>query len=289
MDHESQTDTTLARGRNPFLGELLCYSCRTHNKFSSPVDKVFLFDRHFLAQVDTGGEFRILQGIDQTDNAAQQAQEIVEQMSELTKEDLMPFGDGVRLSFRGTNLECSTCGSHEFCKLVGHEEPLDLIGLEKRMAGLRGRVLYFEQKGSGCRSSTYLHFDRLWARGSSLFFYSVDSSEPHPAIENVSNTVSWFNPDPSLPEEKLERLIQRRIMKPLEIFDSHGCCATVYIVPQKALKRPENKYSRWWIYGEPWCHKCNPTFFWDPDTEPVAAVRNGCGLRCCECHMAMPN
>jgi hypothetical protein len=43
----------------------------------------------------------------------------------LSEKHLLPFGEGVRLSYMDRNIECGQCGSHEFCTI---EEQIRIKG-----------------------------------------------------------------------------------------------------------------------------------------------------------------
>lgn len=105
---------------------------------------------------------------------------------------------------------------------------------------------------------------------------------------------SWFDPDPTgMDESELERLVQYRHMRPLyiqlRVSATRREQITATIVPWRVLDRPCNKDSRWWYFGEPWCHRCNETVFWDPAIEAVPSVRDGRGFRCATCWRPMPS
>jgi hypothetical protein len=104
---------------------------------------------------------------------------------------------------------------------------------------------------------------------------------------------AWFEPDPvGMSEDELERLVQQRRMKPLWLdlptTGQHSAVMQVYIVPLRVLARPKNPYSSRWRVGEPWCHSCNTTFFWDKNVRevpsyPVGGNGIGRGTRCLLC------
>lgn len=105
---------------------------------------------------------------------------------------------------------------------------------------------------------------------------------------------TWFDPDPiGMGETELESLVQYRHMRPLRIRlgfpENKREDITATLVPWRILDRPGKEDNRWACYGEPWCHRCNETFFWDPGVEEVPSVPNGRGLRCARCRHALPS
>ncbi|MBN1670491.1 MAG: hypothetical protein JXR37_05640 [Kiritimatiellae bacterium] len=168
-------------------------------------------------------------------------------------------------------------------------------GLYRRFEGISDRVLYAEHYvwGAGADGPhatqtgiTYWPLARM--RGA----HRIPPRAIRAVIERL-DSYAWFWPDPLDVDFSLDTLIQRRLMKPLSLLarrlDGKWERVLLHIVPESVLQRPRNRLSFWWYYGEPWCHRCNKTLFWDPAVEEVDSYRHGDGRVCAQCGWHMPN
>ena len=119
------------------------------------------------------------------------------------------------------------------------------------------------------------------------------------APEEGVRSWTWFDPDPVGMEEcEIERLVQSRQMKPLQIefhaYDGWGEEMRAFVVPKRVLARPVDPELPRGYCGEPWCHRCNSTFFWDPEVKEVDWYPVGLpgsfvqGVRCFRCGHTSP-
>lgn len=177
--------------------------------------------------------------------------------------------------------------------------------LSVRLSFLRGMTLYIERDcwrgGPGMPSGTIRSIAYRTIRSVELDSHlrlmcgsDVLDGEKITAAFPVSEIVScrWFCPGPEDVGDALEDYVQKRKMTPLDISTRRAgddwARTRMYIIPPSVLKRPENTYSMAWFYGEPWCHKCNETFFWSKNVVEAPTYRSGRGLICGVCGYHMP-
>lgn len=181
----------------------------------------------------------------------------------------------------------------------------DRSGLMSRLRGLVGRVLFFESKFLPSRrivGMRYLKLDEqspgellsaLVGIGSKLSLHGIRP-------EDTICSWTWFEPDPvGMEEDAIERLVQSRRMNPLRVNillcrAGWGEEMRAFVVPKRVLARPAAPDRPRGYLGEPWCHRCNETFFWDPNVEeapwcPVGAPGSFVqGVRCLKCGLTSP-
>lgn len=104
----------VAVSHNAFLGALLCYSCRRHDRFSA-YDKVVSLDRDTELYVHSDGRVEVMCV---RDDLGDLLVAIAEEVRSASADQLTLFGDGVAVRVFGAPLECTSCGSQEFQKLT---------------------------------------------------------------------------------------------------------------------------------------------------------------------------
>ena len=179
-------------------------------------------------------------------------------------------------------------------------------GLLERLSGLFGRVLFVESeawKGSRDRFVGGMRYVEL-ARKSPVdalsdMINAKSRQWPHNLPDQFIRRWQWFEPDPvGMEEHELEALVQSRRMSPLWLElnreDGWGEEMRVYVVPRSVLARPVDPQRPRGYCGEPWCHRCNETLFWDPNVKEVPSYPVGLpgsfvqGIRCMNCGHTSP-
>lgn len=131
--HEHKTHR--ASGMNRLLGSLVCYSCQRHTRldydktlwlnwpqktpspFRMEWDATVLRDSHPVHVIKTG---ELIVGCDCC--SKQFLESIIKDLESISHADLIPFGQGVALEYFGKRIECSQCGSEEFCNPENAEQ-----------------------------------------------------------------------------------------------------------------------------------------------------------------------
>lgn len=164
------------------------------------------------------------------------------------------------------------------------------------IAQLDGRILYTDAfpRWVGVGSP-----DKKWRGAGFSSYREIDGADPGaflgdilPKADFKMEKWTWFDPNPiDLQEDKIETLVQRRLMKPLmlqgEPSGTEQWFIQVYVVPESVLHRPPSPDTGYY-YGEPWCKQCNDTFFWSPDVKEKSWTPCYQSAMCCECYSRMP-
>ncbi len=79
----------------------------------------------YRIQIQKNGHFTVLCEKERVDDLLEKHAAVIEGVVALSEKHLLPFGEGVRLSYMDRNIECGQCGSHEFCTI---EEQIRIKG-----------------------------------------------------------------------------------------------------------------------------------------------------------------
>jgi hypothetical protein len=183
----------------------------------------------------------------------------------------------------------------------------DIGKLGVLLTGITRRLLYVQaishdRDASGGAGAIRTSCDRYFcprrvsvtAKGSLVWTDEGTSDEPEVLVADTHRQVQWhwFHPNPrSHDSARQYDLVQHRKMTPLTIVaetaDGTWRETLIYLVPPEVLRRPPSDTSCSSV-GEPWCHRCNATFFWDPTTREVPTLRSSRdALRCTQCWMPL--
>ena len=191
-----------------------------------------------------------------------------------------------------------------------HSGPSAGRDLTQHLPGLFGHVLYIQADSGKCRREVLepcvnsIRYSRLDAQPTADALLELLGAKHNGRLrgvrpESIVRQWAWFQPDPvGMAENEIERLVQRREMKPLwvKLHTFDGWCEEirVFVVPKRVLARPADPELPRGYCGEPWCHRCNETFFWDPNITEVPSYPVGLpgsfvqGVRCLKCGHTAP-
>lgn len=106
----NQERRLIGSGINKLLGNLVCYSCQEHNRCAYE-DKYFDIDSANHVSIFAGGKFELFS---KSLEDLERAEILIVELNKISDKHLEKFYNGVSITFKGTKLECASCGSQEF-------------------------------------------------------------------------------------------------------------------------------------------------------------------------------
>jgi hypothetical protein len=110
---ESEDRQKVGEGQNHLLANLICLSCQKHCRRSQD-DKHLWIEDIYEALIFPDGRFELWTSRDEQKNLHAF---MLAEITSITQEQVIRFGQGVTINFYGKRLECSSCGSQEFLPL----------------------------------------------------------------------------------------------------------------------------------------------------------------------------